>query len=184
MFLISIIAFVVGIYIEAIYPVPPVVSCILCVFFLCAVPITLRRTYRIVSLMILICFLLAGMARLGIVTENRSEIRLNDADILEPDTNDNSDTGNSSFLNAEDGGVSNEKMDIYEGLVREASPNTKIIELISPENSRGFRIILRTHDSITINDRVKVFGYMEELNLTFKNPSLTSWKWLRQLEGI
>jgi competence protein ComEC len=37
---------------------------------------------------------------------------------------------------------------------------------------------------LTINDRVKVFGYMKELSLTFKNPSITSWKWLKQLEGI
>ena len=102
MFLISIIAFVTGIYIEAIYPVPPVVSCTLCVFFLCVVPIALRRTYRIASLMILICFALAGMVRLGIVTENRSEIRFDNTNILEPDSNDNSHTGNSSFLN--DGG--------------------------------------------------------------------------------
>jgi competence protein ComEC len=136
------------------------------------------------SLMILICFALAGMVRLGIVTENRSEIRFDNTNILKPDSNDNSHTGSSSFLNDGGGSVSNEKMDIYEGLVTEASPNTKIIKLISPESSRGLRIILRTHDNITINDRIKVFGYMKELNLTFKNPSSTSWKWLKHLEGI
>ncbi len=83
MFLISIIAFVVGIYIEAIYPVPLAVSLLLCIFFLCLIPIALRRTYRIASLMILICFVLAGMVRLGIVTEKRSEVRFNKTDIAE-----------------------------------------------------------------------------------------------------
>ena len=43
MFLISVIAFVVGIYIEALYPVPLAVSLLLCVFFLCLIPIALRQ---------------------------------------------------------------------------------------------------------------------------------------------
>ena len=96
----------------------------------------------------------------------------------------NGNTRSPSFLNDGNGGVSNEEMNIYEGLVTEASPNTKIIKLISPENSRGLRVILRTQDNLTINDRVKIFGYMKELHLTFKNPSMTSWKWLKRLEGI
>ena len=184
MFLISVIAFVVGIYIEAICPVSLVVSLITCLFFLCVIPLALRRTHRIASLMILICFILAGMVRLGIVTENQSEIKSNKTKILQPDLNVNGNTHNPSFLNNEDRRISDEKMNIYEGLVTEASPNTKIIKLISPEDSRGLQVILRTQDNITINDWVKVFGYMKELSLTFKNPSTTSWKWLKQLEGI
>jgi competence protein ComEC len=184
LFLISIIAFVVGIYIEAIYPVPLAVSLFLCIFFLCLIPVTLRRTYRIASLMILICFVLAGMVRLGIVMKNQPEIRFSKIDIPEADTNDKGNTGTDSFLNDGSGDVSIGKMDIYEALVTEASPNTKIMKLVSPENYRGLRVILRSQDSITINDQVKVFGYVKELNHTFKNPSMTSWKWLKQLEGI
>jgi competence protein ComEC len=184
LFLTSIIAFAVGIYIEAIYPVPLLVSLILCVFFLCFIPIALRRTLRTASCMILICFVFAGMVRLGIVTENRSEIKSNKTEILKPDTNINGNTRNLSLLNSGDGRLPDEEMNIYEGLVTEASPDTKIIRLISPKGSRGLRVILRTQGNLTINDRVKVFGYMKELNLTFKNPSITSWKWLKRLEGI
>jgi hypothetical protein len=184
LFLISVIAFAVGIYIEAIYPVPLMVSLILCVFFLCFIPIALGRTLRTAFCMILICFVFAGMVRLGIVTENRLETKSNKAEILKPDTNTNGDTRNLSFLNGRDGRLSDEEMNIYEGLVTEASPNTKIIKLISPKGSHGLRAILRTQDNLTINDRVKVFGYIKEFNLTFKNPSITSWKWLKRLEGI
>jgi competence protein ComEC len=184
LFLILVIAFVVGIYIEAIYPIPLVVSLISCLFFLCLIPIALRRTHRIASLMILICFVLAGMVRLGIVTENRSGIKSNKTNILRPDQNVNVNSRDLSFLNNEDGRVPDEKMNIYEGLVTEASPNTKIIKLIAPIDSRGLQVILRTDDNITINDRVKMFGYMKELSLTFKNPSMTSWKWLKRLEGV
>lgn len=184
LFLISVIAFVAGIYIEAIYPVPLMVSLITCLFFLCFIPIALRRTHRIAYLMILICFILAGMIRLGIVTENRPEANLNKTEFLKPVANTNGNTRNPSFINGRDGKVSNEEMNIYEGLITEASPNTKIVKLISPELSRGLRVILRTQDNLTINDRVKIFGYMKELTLTFKNPSMTSWKWLKRLEGI
>jgi hypothetical protein len=175
LFLISVIAFAIGIYIEAIYPVSLMVSLILCVFFLCFIPIALSKTLRIASCIILICFVFAGMVRLGIVTENRSEIISNKTKILKPDTNTSRDIRNLSFLNSGDGRLPDEEMNIYEGLVAEASPNTKIIKLISPKDSRGLRVILRTQDNLTINDRVKVFGYMKELNLTFKNPSMTSW---------
>jgi competence protein ComEC len=134
--------------------------------------------------MILICFVLAGMIRLGIVTENRLETESSKTQFFKSDTRAGGNTRSPSSINGEYRGVLNEELNIYEGLVTEASPNTKIIKLISPEVSHGMRIILRTEDSLTINDKVKVFGYLKELHLTFKNPSLTSWKWLKRLEGI
>ena len=101
------------------------------------------------------------MVRLGIVTEKLSEVRFNKTDITKPDTNDDGDTRSPSVLIDGNGSASYEEMNIYEGLVTEASPNTKIIKLITPENCRGLRVILRTQDNITINDRVKIFGYTE-----------------------
>jgi competence protein ComEC len=184
LFLISVIAFAAGVYIEAVYPVPLTISIILCVFFLCVIPITLRRTRGIATLMILICFILAGMVRLGVVTINRSEIESNRAGSFESDTGTDGNSHSSSPANDGYRGTLNEEMNIYEGLVTEASPSTKIIKLISPQNVRGLKIIMRTQDGLTINDRVKVFGYIKEPHLTFKNPSLTSWKWLKRLEGI
>jgi competence protein ComEC len=76
------------------------------------------------------------------------------------------------------------EMNIFEGLVIGASPNTKTVKLISPERYSGLKTILRTDDRITINDRVKVFGYTREISPTFKNPSVPSWKWQKRLEGI
>jgi competence protein ComEC len=180
LFLISVIAFAAGIYIEAIHPTPLAVSLTLCVSLLCIVPITLRRARRTASLIILICFILAGMVRLDIVTANRLEIKSNKTLVMGSDTNTRMNAHNNpSFLNGD-----KETSDIFEGIVSETSPNTKIIKLIFPENSRGLGIILRTQDSMTINDRVKMFGYIKELHLTFNNPSLTSWKWMKQLEDI
>lgn len=179
LFLISAIAFVVGIYIEAIYPIPLMIPLISCVFFLCVIPIALRRTHRIASLLILFCFILAGMVRLGIVIEHQLETGSNKTQLLKPDTNIDS-----NISNGEEDILSDKEVNIYDGLVTEASPSIKIIKIISPERSRGLRIILRTRDSITINDRVRVFGHIKELSLTFKNPSMVSWKWLKRLEGI
>jgi len=124
------------------------------------------------------------MVRLAVVTENRSGMKSSKTKILRLDPSVNGNNRNPSFLYNEDGRVSDEKMKIYEGLVTEASPNTKIMKVISPQDSRGLRIILRTQDNLTINDRVKIFGYIKELSLTFKNPSVISWKWLKRLEGI
>ena len=73
---------------------------------------------------------------------------------------------------------------IYEGLIIETSVNTKIIRLYKPENMDGVKAIFRTADNLNINDKIRIFGQAKELNLTFKNPYLTTWKWLKRLEGI
>jgi competence protein ComEC len=73
---------------------------------------------------------------------------------------------------------------IYEGLIIETSVNTKIIRLSKPENMDGVKAIFRTADNLNINDKIRIFGQAKELNLTFKNPYLTTWKWLKRLEGI
>jgi len=73
---------------------------------------------------------------------------------------------------------------IYEGLIIETSVNTKIIRLSKPENMDSVKAIFRTADNLNINDKIRIFGQAKELNLTFKNPYLTTWKWLKRLEGI
>lgn len=73
---------------------------------------------------------------------------------------------------------------IYEGLIIETSVNTKIIRVSKPDNMDGVKAIFRTADNLNINDKIRIFGQAKELNLTFKNPYLTTWKWLKRLEGI
>jgi competence protein ComEC len=73
---------------------------------------------------------------------------------------------------------------IYEGLIIETSVNTKIIRLSKPENMDGVKAIFRAADNLNINDKIRIFGQAKELNLTFKNPYLTTWKWLKRLEGV
>lgn len=154
MFLISVIAFVVGIYIQALYSIPLAISFAACALLLCFIPFALRRADNTATICILICFIFAGIARLGIITESLSSVHFDD------------------------------EVRVYEGLIIEASPNTKIIQLNSPEDTRGLRVILRTEENLNISDTIKIFGNLKELTLAFKNPSIISWKWLKRLEGI
>ncbi len=98
--------------------------------------------------------MLAGMVRLGIVSTEHSPFTIEDGKTL------------------------------YEGIVVEASPNTKIINLSKPNNVKGIKVVFRISDNLNINDRIRIFGQLKELSLTFHNPYLTSWKWLKRLEGI
>ncbi len=181
MFLVPVIAFIIGIYIEATCSIPLIIPLAFCILFLCAIPIVLRRTYRTASFLVLVCFFLAGMIRIGIVTEYRLKSEPDETHILNPNTNTDNDN---YYSNGKIDKSSDKEMDIYDGIVTEASPNTKIVKVTSPEPARGLRIILRTEEKLTINDRVRIFGYIKEFPLTFKNPYTISWKWLKRLEGI
>jgi competence protein ComEC len=154
MFLVSVIAFVVGIYIQALHSIPLAISFTACAILLCLIPLALRRAENRATISILICFILAGMVRLGIVTENLPSLHFD------------------------------EEVRVYEGMVIEASPKTKIMQLSNPEDVHGLRVIYRTEESLNISDRLKIFGNLKELTMNFKNPSTTSWKWLKRLEGI
>ncbi len=181
MFLVPVIAFIVGICVEVTCSVPIIIPLTLSLFFLCVIPIILRRAYRTASFFVLVCFVLAGMIRIGIVTEYQAKSWPDHKHILNTDSS--TDTGN-YYSNDKTDMSSDKEMDIYDGIVTEASPNTKVIKITSPEQTRGLRIILRTEEKLTINDRVRIFGYIKELPLTYKNPSAISWKWLKRLEGI
>ena len=73
--------------------------------------------------------------------------------------------------------------ELYEGMIIEASPGTKIMRVENPIDLRGMKAVFRTMDPININDRIKVFGQLKELALTYNNPFLASWKWSKRLEG-
>ncbi len=153
MFIISVAAFIVGIYTEALNAFPLKLIIILLPVFVCLAGILLKKRHRAALPFILISFMLIGALRIGIVSEY-----LQPADISGEET-------------------------IYEGLVIEASPNVKIVRIFSPSGPAGIRAVYRTTENIGINDRIKIFGRLRELALTYNNPYVISWKWIKRLEG-
>jgi competence protein ComEC len=151
---IAICFFASGIYLNALYNIPLRFIILPVVLTLPFIPSLIRKSSYIPVLLVLVCFVLAGMARLGMVTAGQTAMS----------------PGNVK--------------EVYEGLVTESSPNTKIIKLTNPGELAALKVTLRTPQALNINDTIRVFGELRELNPTFKNPYLLSWKWLKRLEGV
>lgn len=154
MFVAAVLAFACGIYLDVTHS-PPLRYIIPFLFVLLALlPFFISRKGVVAILLILAGFLCAGIVRMGLVAVERDPVPITEAE------------------------------DLYEGVVLEASPNTKILSLTRPEKSDGLKVIFRTPHNLSINDTVRMFGKMKELTVTFKNPHVTSWKWLKGLEGV
>lgn len=153
MFIVSVIAFILGIYTEALYafPLKPIV--ILLPVFIFTAGILIRKKHHAALPFIVISFMLIGTLRIGMVSSYHQPVDIGDDEV------------------------------IYEGLVVEASPNIKIVRISQPSSLARIRAVYRTTENISINDRVRVFGRLKELTLTYNNPHVTSWKWLKRLEG-
>ncbi len=154
MFLIGVLSFITGIYIQAIYAPPLRLSAVLLLCCMAPALFFIRKRCIPALFLAFACFMLAGMLRLGMA-------------------------GITYHLPA----IGEEK-DVYEGLVIETGQNTKIIRILKPADAKGIKAVFRTPDSLNINDRVRIFGQLREMNLTFKNPYLTTWKWMKSKEGI
>ena len=154
MFVIAIFSFAGGIYLNALYDIPLKFIIPPLILILSFIPFFIRKSSYLSVLLILVCFMLAGMVRLGVVTVGQTA--------MNPSST----------------------KEIYGGLVTESSPNTKIIKLTNPGELAALKVILRTPQALNINDMVRVFGELREINPTFKNPYLLSWKWLKKLEGV
>jgi competence protein ComEC len=155
LFVIAVFSFACGIYLNAIYDIPLkfiVPPLFLILFF---IPFFIRKNSFLPTLLLIACFILAGIARLGIATIGQAVVYPGDG-----------------------------TKEVYVGLITESSPNTKIVKLTSPGEAVALKVIMRTPQSLNINDAVKVFGELREVHPTFKNPYLLSWKWLKKLEGI
>lgn len=144
-----------GIYLNALYHVSLTYTIIPLVFFLSLIPFLIRRGNPVPGLLILICFALTGMVRIGMVGINQT---------VEPSVK----------------GVN----ELYQGFVTESSPKTKILQLTSPKTTSGIKTVLRTPQDLNINDGVRVFGELRDIDPTFNNPHLLSWKWMKRLEGV
>ena len=153
MFITSVTAFIIGIYTEALNAFPLKLIIILLPVFVCLAGILLKKKHLAALPFILISFMLIGALRIGIVSTY-----LQPVDISDDET-------------------------IYEGLVVEASPGVKIVRISRPSGPEGMRAVYRTTENIGINDRVKIFGRLKELALTYNNPHTMSWRWIKRLEG-
>jgi competence protein ComEC len=156
LFVLSVLSYISGIYLQAVCSFPTLPLLLLLFLSAILIPILrLRHTlHDVVIPLILVCFMVTGMVRLEIDRIQTAPVSIT-AD-----------------------------KELYEGLVIETSSNTKVIRLSRPVHLRGLKVIFRNSDALDINDSVRVFGEIRELALTFNNPSLTSWKWLKRLEGI
>ena len=154
MFITSVIAFIIGIYTEALNAFPLKLIIILLFVFICLSGILLKKKHQVALPFILASFMLIGALRIGIVGAYLQPVVISDDET------------------------------IYEGLVIEASPAVKTVRISQPSEAAGMRAIYRTTGNIGINDRVKIFGRLKELALTYNNPHAISWKWIKRLEGI
>lgn len=153
MFIASVTAFILGIYIEALcsFPLKPIAVLLAVLIF--AAGLLLRKKHQAALPCIVIAFTLIGALRIGIVGFYHPPVNIGDDEA------------------------------IYEGLVVEASPDIKIVRVSKPSALARIKAVYRTRGDIGINDRVRIFGRLKELTLVYNNPHITSWKWLKRLEG-
>ena len=150
----AVLSFIVGICVEALYPFPLAAIFFTLIILLALVPILLSRARRSALCLMIFLFACAGMLRLGAVTMSQAPFNPDGA------------------------------QELYEGLIVEASPKAKIMRIEIPGPSRGMLVLVRSTGAADIGDRIRVYGEMKELALTFDNPALISWKWMKRLEGV
>ncbi len=154
MFVTSVLAFIAGIYVQAVHPFAFTFILIPLGFFIALLPFLLKgKKPRLTGSVLVAAFLLAGMFRIAV-----------------------------TFLNQAPHPISPEPS-IYRGVVVESSKSCKVVRLEAPSRQAGIRAIIRSDQPAGIGDRLTISGSLRELVLTFKNPHLISWKWVKRLEG-
>jgi competence protein ComEC len=151
---IAVLSFVTGIYLGALHSIPLKFIIPSLILLLVFIPFFVRKSSYLAALLIFTCFILAGMIRIEVAAVNQSVPDLSSA------------------------------KEVFGGLVIQSSPNTKIVQLTHPGAYASLKAIIRTTDTLNIDDKVRVFGELREIHPTFKNPYLLSWKWTKKLEGV
>lgn len=150
----SVLAFVSGIYVQAVHPLSLSLLFGLLVVSLVFIPFLLEYNRTATSILILTGFCLAGGIRLG-------------------------------FVQMDSGTVPVEQtLDLYGGRIIESSAAIKTVRLSYPKECAGLRTAFISDAAMPINTEIRLVGILRELNPSFKNPSIGSWKWLKRLEGI
>jgi len=154
LFIAAVLSFISGIYIQTVFVLSLVPVLILFFASGLATFLTLLKKRQLTIVFILISFLLAGILRIGIAFTSKK-----------PD-------------------IEIKEATIFTGTIVESSKQIKTISLSSPTPLKGLKTIFRTDENIDIGNSVKVFGNLSEIEPTFSNPYIISWKWLKYIEGI
>jgi competence protein ComEC len=154
LFLITVLSFVFGLYIEAIKGF----SLFYIALFLSIGAITLALIIhkgRLITIPIIIsCFILAGALRMGLVVKAGDET------------------------------IPDGSKEVMEAVVIESSKAIKALKLITPQHLKGLMAVIRTDKAIKEGSTVVLIGELRSLAPTFKNPFITGWRQIKRLEGI
>ena len=156
MFVASVIAFIAGIYIEAVHPGCFRFTYILISLFaiIASLPFLLKKKFAPPAwALLLLAFFLAGMMRVAIALLNQPVLPVMEAASL------------------------------YRGMIVGSSRTTKIVRLEDPASLSGMQVLVRSEKGLGIGDRVSIYGSLRDLRITFDNPHSISWRWMKRLEG-
>lgn len=154
MFISSVLAFLLGIYARTIHPLPVLPVLCLLLASLVLIPFLLRYNKVGATILILVGFFLAGFIRLSSVETGAAKVE------------------------------ADQTPDLYRGRIVESSARIKTVRLSYPDHYGGLRAAFISEAAMPINTDLRLVGFLRELNPSFKNPSIASWKWLKRLEGI
>jgi competence protein ComEC len=147
-------AFIVGVYIQAVYSFPLVSLLALLLLSLILIPLFLSKQRLLILSLLLLAFALAGSARLALLAVTDRVLPIHDTDVF------------------------------YSGTVLETSQKLKVLRLTRPAEAQGLRVVVPGDTQLETGDRVQLLGRLRELEPSFKNPHTSSWKWIKRLEGI
>jgi competence protein ComEC len=155
LFIIALLSFILGIYLGVLYDLPLKLLTILLLFFICLTPIIILKKTGLATVLILLCFLMAGIVRIGVVITKTSA---------------------APYISEEN--------EIYSGYITESSKHIKTLKLETPSNLNNMKTAFITDMDLNIGDRISAYGKIRELSPAFNNPHTASWKWMKRLEGI
>lgn len=154
MFIVSVLSFIAGIYFETLCDISIKYTFLLLITLLIIIPFLIEKYRRICVIILFLSFFLAGMLRIGLV------------------------------INAEVKKETDDEFYLFETVVSESNKTIKVLKVLKPDIHRSSNAILRTEKNLEIGDSVNIYGQLKEISITYKNPHIISWKWLKRLEGI
>jgi len=154
LFIVSVLSFIAGIYVEALYNLSIKLLLIPLIFFSVIIPLLFKKYVKTCLVLILLCFFLVGMVRIGIITNIYGNKEIDD------------------------------DLHLFDAKVVESNRTIKVLKILSPEHYKSLNIILKTEREIDVGDTVLIYGRLKEIVVTYKNPHVLSWRWVKRLEGI
>ncbi|MCX8110318.1 MAG: DNA internalization-related competence protein ComEC/Rec2 [Syntrophorhabdaceae bacterium] len=154
MFIVSVLSFIAGIYVEALSNFPIKFLLLPLISLVVIIPLFFKRYAKPCIFLILLCFFLAGMMRVGIITNSYQNNEIDD------------------------------EIHLFKVKVIESNKTIKVLRISSPEDYKSMNVILMTEMEVDVGDVVHIYGRLKELVVTYKNPYVISWRWIKRLEGI